>query len=138
MPCFGFVCMLIHIDSVGQYSNSTSPSSILSFARKNFAFMYFVRFELDRGPLINNCMLDWLSWCRLLCSTVYPCASVQYFFHNTCGRISSVPTIYVSVELLVFVFCLLYILVVSPFPRVSEPPMCPLQSLCTWCDASIN
>ena len=119
VPCFGFVCISIHINSVGQCSSSASPSSILSFVRKNFAFVCFVCFELDRGPLINSRMLDWLSWCRILCSTVYPCASIKYFVHNACGRISSVPTSCVSVELLVSVFCPLQILVVAPYPRVS-------------------
>ena len=116
----------------------TSPSSSLSFGRKNFAFMCFVCLELDRGPLINNPRLDWLSWCRMLWSTVLPYASIKYLIHNFCRRKLSVLTISVSVELLVFVFCPLHILAVAPFPRVSAPPVHPLQPSCTWCNASIH
>ena len=100
--------------------------------------MCFVPFDLDRGLLINNCILDWLSWCRILCSTVYPCASMTYFVHNACGRISSVLTIYVFVELLVFGVCLLQILDTAPLPRVNALPRYLLQSSCTWYNASIN
>ena len=35
-----------------------------------------------------------------------------------------------------FVLCICWFS--PPFPRVSAPPVCPLQSSCTWCDASIN
>ena len=130
--CRSTLIMLANIPTPYLYPQfCPSPGRILPF-------ICFVCFELDRGPLINNLMLDWLSWCRILCSTVYPCASMKYFVHNACGRISSVPTISVSVELLVFVFCPLHMLVVAPFPRVSTPPVCPLQWLCAWCDASIN
>ena len=75
----------------------------------------FCLFQIDRGPLSSNCMQDWLSWCRMLCQTVYPWASMKYFTHSAWGRISSVPTISVSVEFFVFVFCPLHMLVTTPF-----------------------
>ena len=130
--------MSIHINLVGQYSSSTSPSSILSLVRKNVALMSFVLFKLDRGPLLKTCMYDYLSLCRILCSTVYPCTSMKYLVHSAYKRILSVPTIYVSVELLVLFCCPLQILFIAPFPRVSAPPVCPLQFLCIWGDASIH
>ena len=96
--------MPIHINLVGQYSSSTSPLSMVFLVRTKVAFLCFVCFELDRGQLIKNRIQCWLSWCRILCSAMYHCASMKYFVRGACGRISSVPTVLISVELLVFVF----------------------------------
>ena len=58
------------------------PPQFFCVVKKNVAFICFVCFELNRRSLINSRMLDWLSWCRLLCSTVYPCASMKYSIHR--------------------------------------------------------
>jgi hypothetical protein len=61
-PCNGFVCMLAHISSAGQYFTLVSPPSILSLIKKNFALMCFVLFPLKNQPFfICSSVLFYLS-----------------------------------------------------------------------------
>ena len=99
--------------------------------------MCFDRGVQDFLPLISILSVDSLSWCIMLCSTLYPCASMKYFVHSTVGRKLSVPTSSDSEELFVSIFCPDDLLITTPWPKISAPQVCPLQSSCIWCAASI-
>lgn len=71
-PCFGFVLMSIHISVMGRCSTTTSPCSIVSMMKKNFASKCLVRLLLDILPcspgVLSFCYLDRFMhlWCLFL------------------------------------------------------------------------
>ena len=90
--------------------------------------MCLVRLELEAGPLISNLMLAWLSWYKILCSTVNPKSSIKYLLH-------SVPRLYLSRKNSWYLFSAWRTYYLSPPYRTSWRP---LQSQCVLSEASTS
>ena len=66
----------------------------------------------------------------------YPCDSRKWRVQMIIGIMSSTPTNSLSVELLVFSFCLVDVEIGKPLPIVKPPPVCPRIFGCTANEAS--
>ena len=60
----------------------------------------------------------------------------EYRAHNIDGIMSLTPMSSLSVDLLVFSFCLVELTIGKPLPMVRPPPVCPLMFMWTANDAS--
>jgi hypothetical protein len=87
-------------------------------------------------PLLD--MFGSLTTVKIVCFTSNPCARKKCTDHKIVGKASCTPTISVSVELLVFIFCFIHNVIAAPSPKVNPAPVCPRISRCTPCDASTN
>ncbi len=128
--------MSAHIPSAGQSITFISPSSTLSFIKKNFTLMCFVFLPLDICPFFVSSRVLILSWYSPLHYTSYPCSCMKCSNHNISGINMSAMSSSVSMELCMFSFTFLEQLVVAPFPIVNTAPPRPLQSPCTLCEPS--
>ena len=101
--------------------------------------MCFERGVYDFLPLMSILSVDSLSWCIMLCSTLYVPLCLNEIFRpqNRGEKIINAYQLCLR-GAFVFIFCPDDMLMTAPWPRVSAPPVCPLQSTCTWCAESIN
>ena len=99
--------------------------------KKYQMLMSLVLFLLYTFPFFYNNMAIMLLWYILYIPTRYPLTSKEYFSHNSCIIMSSVATISVSVELLVFIFYMWDVEYITPFPIGIIPPVWILMSPCT-------
>ena len=71
-----------------------------------------------------------LSRRTLLCSILYPCASINYYDRDILAMASSIPIISSSVELFLFIFCFVEKPYNSTLPRYIMPHVRTLQYFC--------
>ena len=126
------------MSSVGQYLIMICPNLTQSDTKKYLMFMCRVRFPLDARPLFSRSIELWLSWCRINGLRGYPCSWRKYRVHRTAGILSFTPTTSASVELVVFIFCLLDAPFIIPRPNVMYATVWLRISLCTVNAASMN
>jgi hypothetical protein len=137
-PCFGFVRILAHINSVGQYITLMSTLAILLQMKKYLHLMCLVCLELKKEPLTSSRMVDWLSWKRMFCSMEYPWASIKYLVWRIEDRAWSAPMSSDSVELLELILCLFEKLMAAPLPSDNIALVWPWQSSWTAWEASTH
>ena len=87
--------------------------------------MCFVLFLLEASPLFFKIMELLLSWCRQLSLTFYPCAAMKYWAQQMAGMKSSTPTVSVSVNFFVLIFCFMELTIMNLLPKDKPLPECP-------------
>ena len=91
-------------------------------------YLDFVFFILDLSPFFSNSIALMLSWYNMFLLIPYPCDSKKYLVHSICGVAPSSPMSSASVDLFVFIFYLLDIMIIDPcpfFPIGIFSPVCP-------------
>ena len=137
-PWRGLVKKSPIMSSVGQYLIMIFPRLTQSETKNYLMFMCRVRFPLDARPLFSISIELWLSWCRIDGLRGYPCSWWKYRVHRTVGILSCTPTTSASVELVVFIFCLLDAPFIILRPNVMYDPVWLSISSCTANAASMN
>ena len=91
----------------------------------------------ESRPLFSIQISDSLSLANTFHLILYPCPSMNKFLKIVRSNASLVPTNLHSVELLVFIFCLLDLVSITSVPIVMTDPMWPRMSVsCTACAES--
>ena len=85
---------------------------------------------LDLLPFVFSSMALRLYWYIMFFSMLYPCDLMKYLVHRICGIASSAPIRSSSVELFVFSFWFLDILIFNPRPMEMAAPVCLRISSC--------
>ena len=82
-------------------------------------------FMIGAFPFFSQRMELLFSWCRLLSLTLYPCVAMKYWVQKMDCMKSSMPTIYVSVDLFELIFCFVKLTIGNPWYKDKPPPECP-------------
>ena len=98
--------------------------------------MCFVLLLLEAFLFFSKIMELLFSWCRRLSLTLYPCTAMKYQVQQMSGMKSSTPTISISVEIFVLIFCFVEITIGNPRPKDKSPPEWPRIIGWTTNDAS--
>jgi hypothetical protein len=107
-----------------------------SQTKKYRILMCLVRLLLEALPFRSR-RIELLLSCNSRFSMIpYPCDSRKWRVQMIIGIMSSTPTNSLSVELLVFSFCLVDVEIGKPLPIVKPPPVCPRIFGCTANEAS--
>ncbi len=121
---------------VGHQWSLTSFIFTRSQMKKHRMLMCLVRMLLEALPFLSR-RIELLLSCSMRFSTIpYPCDSKKLRVQIIIGIMSLTPTNSLSVELLVFSFCLVEAEIGNPLPMVRPPPVWPRIFGCTAKDAS--
>jgi hypothetical protein len=123
---------------VGHQTTDNCSLLALLVINKYGMLMCFVRLLLEALPFYSKIMELLLYWNKTLSLTSYPCAFMKYRVQHMAGMKSSAPTVSVSVELRVLIFCLVELTMGKPRPGDSPPPECPRMLGCTANDVSTH
>jgi hypothetical protein len=111
--------------------------TIKSLTLKYRMSRWFVHFPDDNLPFFISSIVLWLS-SQISEFKSYPCSVLKLFVPWMVIKASSTAINSVSVELLVFTFCLLDLKSTNQSPAINTAPLCPFISAWEAYDPSIN
>jgi hypothetical protein len=121
-PWSGLAAKSPIMSPVGHHTTDTSSFLTRSAIKKYRMLMCFMRLLLEAFPFLSKRIELLLSWNKTLSLKPYPCAFIKYRVQQMAGMKSSAPTISVSVELRVFIFCFVELTIGNTRPSDSPPP----------------
>ena len=136
-PCSGLLMKSPQTFSVGQYSIVTFPFFTWSVIKKYRIFNARLCLPALPWPFLSYRMELLLSWCKMVFSTGWPCASTNNFIHRICVAPSLTPISLASVRLQPFSFGLSDRICIPPSPIVITLPIWLQKSGWTANDASM-
>mmetsp|Transcript_7928 Transcript_7928/g.11458 ORF Transcript_7928/g.11458 Transcript_7928/m.11458 type:complete len:102 (-) Transcript_7928:874-1179(-) len=99
-----------------------------TICHEEVSYVYvFCSLVLEALPCFSNNTVLLLS-CSNTMGASYPCPSRKYLVHSTCPILSFTAISSVSVELIVFIFCLEEDEYAALFPKVITVAVCPHMS----------
>ena len=129
---------LIIISPVGHQNTDTSQLLTLLVINKYQILMCFVIFLPEEFPVFYRKMELFLSQCRLVSSTLQPCAATKYWVQQIADMKSSSPMIFVYVEMFVLRSCFVELTIENPQYKDKPTPECTCMLECTTNNASTH
>ena len=134
----GYVMKYTILSAVGNHYRKSSYFSIWSVMKYYLMFMWFVRLLLEDLPFFSKIVTLLLSLYTIFSKTSYPWTYNQYLVHSRAGMQSSTAKFSVSVEIFMFSFYFVELIMVNPLPIDRPPPVWPIVFGCNAIDPSIH